>query len=65
MPIKMEQLHSLGDTRTLAEKSLRKTVKSIRKNFVMKRLHCEFLNEYINSNQMERISAEDSQSVVY
>lgn len=46
MPIKIVQFDTLGNSRSLARKYLRQTVKGLENNLDIKQLYWEFLNEH-------------------
>lgn len=65
MPIKEEELGSLGNSRILAERRLQQTVKRLNKNLEMRKLYCEFLDEYEMLSHMEKVPEEDSAEISY
>ncbi|XP_015916574.1 uncharacterized protein [Parasteatoda tepidariorum] len=65
MPIREEALETIGESRYLARKRLNQTVRRLNTNPEMKKLYCEFINEYENLNHMEKVVEDVSPSLSY
>nr|XP_021003491.2 uncharacterized protein LOC110283143 [Parasteatoda tepidariorum] len=65
MPIREEALETMGESRYIAQKRLNQTVRRLNTNPEMKKLYCEFINEYENLNHMEKVVDDVSPSLSY